>query len=825
MAIHRFTPLLCTVALLVPPGAAPVASQDVEQLGRIYGTRPPDAYYARLRADPTAFRFGTEAPLVRSRLRTAGSTEGGGGLAAARMGTVLGPRGVAVEGHFRFPVLLALYADTPTEPFTRERIAQHFFEGPNPDGTIRDFYDALSHGRARLDGVTFPWVRTDLTAAQVAGGSSGLGSGARVGHYMEQGLARLDSTGVDWGVFDNDGPDGVPNSGDDDGIVDLLAVLHPTFGGECAAADRDTRVWSHRWRISSLLGRRFATRTPAAGGGVIQVDDYTIQPAISCDRASINEIGVVAHELGHGFGLPDLYAVGGDHAAAGQWDLMGTGSWGCPGRFRPSRPCGLGAWSRVALGWAQVVEWDPGLDHGEVVAPPVTEAGTVFRVPGADASGEYLLLENRQALGPDADLPYPGLLVWHVDGDALATRWSANVVNSDPTWMGVWLRQADGRGDLARDGGGRGDAGDVFDGGPGRDAFHAGTPSSSRSHEGAWMGVTLTDVRTRGQDLVFRLDLRLFRLVLRTEGATGGLELVAVNGEPAGQAERTVSPFETLAVEARAGESLGPGRRRGFLGWEDGSPAARTVVVGRADTTLVARYGGEEVQVSVVLDGPVPGVAPGSVEVTPGSPDGWAPADVPVDVYASARTGFAFTGWGGDLAGAANPVRLTLDGPLSARAAFDLTFAVDPPGESATVSAARPVELPFAVRDANLPVSWSVAGGTLPPGLRLDVDGVLRGGPEVAGAFAFEVRATDAIGLTTVVPFALTVTEPTFTIPTLVAPFLGDGTAPTALEARFLDRAGNGNGRYDVGDLRAWLLANPELPMTAPARQLLGAGS
>ena len=38
---------------------------------------------------------------------------------------------------------------------------------------------------------------------------------------------------IDWGLYDNDGPDGMPNSGDDDGFVDVLSVLHPQRGGEC----------------------------------------------------------------------------------------------------------------------------------------------------------------------------------------------------------------------------------------------------------------------------------------------------------------------------------------------------------------------------------------------------------------------------------------------------------------------------------------------------------------------------------------------------------------------------------------------------------------
>jgi hypothetical protein len=46
------------------------------------------------------------------------------------------------------------------------------------------------------------------------------------------------------------------------------------------------------------------------------------------------------------------------------------------------------------------------------------------------------------------------------------------------------------------------------------------------------------------------------------------------------------------------------------------------------------------------------------------------------------------------------------------------------------------------------PVAFTVAGGSLPPGLTLDSSGLLSGTPATAGSFSFTVRATDANGLT-----------------------------------------------------------------------------
>ena len=40
----------------------------------------------------------------------------------------------------------------------------------------------------------------------------------------------------------------------------------------------------------------------------------------------------------------------------------------------------------------------------------------------------------------------------------------------------------------------------------------------------------------------------------------------------------------------------------------------------------------------------------------------------------------------------------------------------------------------------------------------------------------------------------------------------------TSLQLDFLDRNGNDNGAFDLGDLRAFVIANPELPMTGEIR-------
>jgi hypothetical protein len=54
------------------------------------------------------------------------------------------------------------------------------------------------------------------------------------------------------------------------------------------------------------------------------------------------------------------------------------------------------------------------------------------------------------------------------------------------------------------------------------------------------------------------------------------------------------------------------------------------------------------------------------------------------------------------------------------------------------------------------PWTWAVAGGTLPPGLRLSGN-VISGTPTSAGTFSFTIRLSDSRGASTTQVFSITV--------------------------------------------------------------------
>ncbi len=816
----RRSVLLLALALLA---AVPIAArgQDVEMLARHYGTKVPEGYYRTLASHPDAFQFKRgRAGRTLSFMRAYADAAGAGGHVQDLM-KVLGPREGPVQGTFTIPVVLGEFSDTQGQPpFGPDTVAKAYF-GSGP-GTVTAYYQEVSGGKVTLKGDVMGWIRSTLTQAQSTGGQSGLTPNT-TGDFIESLLSQIH--GVDWGKYDNDGPDGIPNSGDDDGYVDALAVIQPTAGAECGGPNTSNEIWSHKWNLSDATTSHqpFTTTTPSANGGFIKIDDYFIQPIYGCASTHLNAIGVFTHETGHAFGLPDLYDTNaGGSQGDGDWDLMATGAWGCD-NASPSRPCQMGAWSKAMLGWVTVNPLPKGADLGTLDLPPVETSHEVYRADAEDGSGDYYLLANRQRIGFDGLIPGQGLLIWQIDPAWIASHWASNTVNGDPTHLGVWVRQADGRNDLDRSGGNRGDAGDPFpytNGTQVNRVFHASSNPASVSHLGTPTGVTVLDIRRVGSDVQFHLLTRLSTISVGTEGDSGNGGLLTINGSPVAGTTKTLTaaPFVIQKLEPAGGEAISPGVREPFVGWADDStaPRVRELPMPIVDSTFIARYAGKQVHLSVTMTGGVNGVSPATFSSDPPSEDLWFTPGTNAQVLAVPRTGFSFVRWTGVLAGQGNPAQITVDQPIDAGADFRLIYDVKTTAYS--IPAAEPPDtVPLQVDNGTDPVTWTLVGGTLPKGLNFHKDGTFSGGALELGTFPVTVKAVDALGLSASGNVTITVTPPQFSVDQIASPFLKTNQIVTGLEQLFLDYQGNRNGSYDLGDFRAWILAHPDMPVSQPA--------
>ena len=476
----------------------PVSSwaQDIEVRAEMRGVPLPPSYYRIVREEPAFFTLPNGLFTVGD--RTAG-VSGEPSAAASRT------EHREVTGVATVPVILALFSDSgdPYPTFSEEEIARVLFDGPAPRGTITQAFGEMSRGAFTVTGDVFPWVRTSRTMLEVVGTENGFGDDADLGSYFVEALDLVDPD-VDFGQYDNDGPDGMPNSGDDDGIVDALVFEFLEIAGSCGGPS----IWPHRSGMRFRTGTDEPYRTGDASAHPdkesIEVDGYITQGVTDCTGQGLQSANVITHEYGHVLGLPDFYhwvdrSAGprGRRWVLGCWGLMAAGSWGCgeveeEGELRePFGPTHLGAWSKWDLGWADFV--DPGeVWNEEIVLEPIQSSGVGIGIPLDHVGNEFLLVELRTRSGFDADLPADGVLFYKVDYSASLRP---DPSSDDP--YGLTLLERDGDRGLLRtalNGGDRGVPGDVWGGGGDTDELHFHSVPQLAMSDGTYAPVAVHEV-------------------------------------------------------------------------------------------------------------------------------------------------------------------------------------------------------------------------------------------------------------------------------------------------------------------------------------------
>ncbi len=409
----------------------------------------------------------------------------------ARAGLRAGPRGVS--GVLQLPVIVNGFANVNIPANTVANLQTEIFDGPWPTGTLAEYWTEVSYGAFTFDGRFVNGGNLPSNDTVYEGAVNGL-SGNLMKKYITDALATVDSA-IDFSIYDNDGPDGVPNSGDDDGIVDLLGLVHPEFGGENGTAGPNTNIWSHRWTYANASGGgMLATDDDATGGGKIMINDYTIMPAQN-SAGNLIEMGVFAHEFGHALGLPDLYDRADSEAGTGWHCLMGTGNWNSP-----SSPAHISVWCRAELGWVE-----PTLMIGDYIDEPIRAIGTqpdAYKIVHDPAGVEYFLIENRQPIGFDQNLTGCGLLIWHVD-PSVGTAWNDDqFCTGGATHSYLVPEQADGRCDLEAKLN-RGDAGDFWNDTAASSIFSIDSTPNSRPYSQAAFGPTIDDFVACGDPMFY----------------------------------------------------------------------------------------------------------------------------------------------------------------------------------------------------------------------------------------------------------------------------------------------------------------------------------
>lgn len=789
---------------------APASAQDVEERGRVNGVQPPPGYYRVLASDPGAYQFQNvwkdvalrvqerRRALVRARDFATLNAHFRGGQTSRSTARATG---AAITGTFKFPVIIGLFSDSThaTLPGQAELDSILFSTAAPPPYSLAQLYDEMSDGLVDVQGNVVGWFTVDSAAAFYEGSNNGLDpSTDSLGAFLEALLDSAEAAGTDFSQYD----------GDSDGVVDLVAFLHPLRGGECGSS----HIWSHRWVYAAWRGGAYSTDDG------VSVNDYMIQPAVGgstgCDSTQTMPIGTFSHELGHGMtNLPDLYDTSQSTEGIGWWGLMGSGNWNTQ-----STPAHMMAWSKDDAGWITVTAIDSTM-AGAYTLWPIVDSTTALRID-LDGTNEYFMLENRHALGSDANVADEGLLVWHIDPDRIANRRSTNTVNASLP-NGVKLEQADGDDDLGNGLGNRGDAGDPYPGSTNNTVFGPGTTPNSSLNDASATGLQIDSITINGDmSIAFRVGFNTVQALITTSIGPG--TDVVVDGSTESAPHMTVWGFpsvHTIAVDSIQGDTL---TRYVWQSWNDAG--AREHDVNATDATpdtFIADLATEHRLHATADSG---GTITSSVALD-ANDKAWVAEGNMVTLTAEADTasGFLFLGWSGDTATTNDTLMLDMSLPYSVNADFGLPVSITSTQLGDGVMGSTAYADTLQATGGTGTFTWTLVSGALPAGLTLDMNtGVVAGTLDEDGDFSFDVRATSssvfAEGTVT-----MTVTRPTLAQGDVVDELLDVANSLTADEERFLDLIGNNNGQFDIGDFRAYLQDTGVIADIVPADESPGA--
>lgn len=271
-------------------------------------------------------------------------------------------------------------------------------------GSVYDYFLEQSYGQFKLNFDVSPVVTMANGYAYYGRDKNSTDIDERLNELIDEacqkGVEGLNLADYDW---------------DGDGEIDQVVFIF-AGNGQTGGGGSDS-IWPQEWTLADMTGHRLAV-------GDYYVNTYLCVAELHNSRVA--GIGTLCHEFAHTLGLFDMYdTLYGGNYGLGQWSLMDKGNYTGDG-FAPT---GLTAFERMSCGWLTPVE----LTADTLIADmqPLSLVPEAYLVRNDDWPDEFYLLENRQPLGWDAELPGRGLLVVHVDYDSWV--WQKNEVNATST--------------------------------------------------------------------------------------------------------------------------------------------------------------------------------------------------------------------------------------------------------------------------------------------------------------------------------------------------------------------------------------------------------
>jgi M6 family metalloprotease-like protein len=287
--------------------------------------------------------------------------------------------------------VLMEYPDKPmikTKQDFDDLLNQVGYSKDNAIGSVRDFYYENSYGQMTLNiTVAGPYKAKHNHSAY--GDRSGTYGGADL---AQEAITAAYEDGINLKELANGN--------------NQLETFHMIFAGHGSEASGEpTDIWSHKWQLSKPLKL-----------GDITAHVYSCSPELrKATGSDITHIGVICHELCHVFGAPDYYDAdggsGGRFDGTGNWDLMANGMWNGPTEaLWGTVPAHINMFQKIQYGWVTPIELT---GSQTVIDMPNAASSPTAYVINVDNNGEQYVLENRQRIKFDAQVPGSGLLIYH----------------------------------------------------------------------------------------------------------------------------------------------------------------------------------------------------------------------------------------------------------------------------------------------------------------------------------------------------------------------------------------------------------------------------
>lgn len=286
-------------------------------------------------------------------------------------------------------------------------------------GSVHDYFDQCSDGRFDLQFEVYGPVMMPDSVRHYADDKN-----LRAWQMVVNGCEQINDS-VDFRRFDQD----------QDGCIDVVAVVYAGPGSNATTVSRQDAVWPHQWSVSY------------AGGPMMFVDDVQIDTYVCVNEmfgGRPDGMGTFCHEFSHALGLNDHYGEKNANCCTPDaYDVMDQGAYNLNGY----RPAAYSAYERYEMGWLEPRR----LNHqpaATLTLPPLTLQPEAFIYVVGDThddprDGEYYIFENRQPYLWDEYLPGQDMLVWHIDYNA--SRWNQRLPNKWPDHQCVDLVEADGQ--------------------------------------------------------------------------------------------------------------------------------------------------------------------------------------------------------------------------------------------------------------------------------------------------------------------------------------------------------------------------------------------